>query len=167
MIDSYPIELLFPIRQGRSEQQIGKKNKDKGRWSVGIKLCWLLNTYGRVVGWTGETMNQADQVFHPLIEDFVEDRLVMSDCGFRCAKGLPTNLKLCVKGTYNERMMVETAFSLLTVICQAKKLYQRRAAYLEAHLGYLAAMFNTCLALFHQFHPDSLPFTMSIAEFSL
>jgi hypothetical protein len=22
---------------------VGKKGKDKGRWSVGIKLCWLLN----------------------------------------------------------------------------------------------------------------------------
>ena len=42
VIDSYPIELLFPIRQGRSPQQVGKKGKDKGRWTVGIKLCWLL-----------------------------------------------------------------------------------------------------------------------------
>jgi hypothetical protein len=31
VIDSYPIELLFPIRQGRSPQQVGKKGKDKGR----------------------------------------------------------------------------------------------------------------------------------------
>ena len=28
VIDSFPIELLFPIRQGRSAQQIGTKNKD-------------------------------------------------------------------------------------------------------------------------------------------
>lgn len=33
--DSYPIELIFPIREGRSEQQLGKKNKDKGHWSIG------------------------------------------------------------------------------------------------------------------------------------
>ncbi|GHO71758.1 hypothetical protein KSC_106500 [Ktedonobacter sp. SOSP1-52] len=31
VIDSYPIELLFPIREGRSAQQVGKKSKDKGR----------------------------------------------------------------------------------------------------------------------------------------
>jgi hypothetical protein len=43
VIDSYPIELLFPIREGRSSQQVGKKGKDKGRWTIGIKLCWLLN----------------------------------------------------------------------------------------------------------------------------
>ena len=39
VIDSYPIELLFSIRHGRSPRQVGKKGKDKGRWSVGIKLC--------------------------------------------------------------------------------------------------------------------------------
>ena len=30
VIDSYPIELLFQIRQGRSPQQVGKKGKEKG-----------------------------------------------------------------------------------------------------------------------------------------
>ena len=39
VVDSYPIELLFPIRQGRSERQVGKKGRDKGRWSIGIKFC--------------------------------------------------------------------------------------------------------------------------------
>ena len=34
VIDTYPIELLFPIREGRSKQQVGKKNKDKGRMLV-------------------------------------------------------------------------------------------------------------------------------------
>jgi hypothetical protein len=57
VIDSYPIELIFPIRQGRSEQQVGKKGKDKGRWSVGIKFCWLINDEGRVVGWDWSGMN--------------------------------------------------------------------------------------------------------------
>ncbi len=48
VIDTYPIELLFPIREGRSQHQIGKKGRDKGRWSVGVKLCWLLDDHGRV-----------------------------------------------------------------------------------------------------------------------
>ncbi len=30
VVDSFPIELLFPIREGRSKQQIGKKSRDKG-----------------------------------------------------------------------------------------------------------------------------------------
>jgi hypothetical protein len=65
VIDSYPIELLFPIRQGRSEQQIRKMGRDKGRWSIGIKLCWLLNDVCRVVNWEWETMNVYDKYFHP------------------------------------------------------------------------------------------------------
>jgi hypothetical protein len=51
VLDSYPIELIFPIRQGRSPKQVGKKGRDKGRWSVGIKFCWLLNDFCRVVAW--------------------------------------------------------------------------------------------------------------------
>ena len=65
VIDSYPIELLFPIRQGRSKQQVGKKGRDKGRWSIGIKLCWLLNDVCRVVNWDWSTMNVYDKHFHP------------------------------------------------------------------------------------------------------
>jgi hypothetical protein len=42
VIDSYPIELLFPIRAGRSHQQIGKKGKDKGRATSGHQT--LLDT---------------------------------------------------------------------------------------------------------------------------
>jgi hypothetical protein len=33
--------------------------------------------------------------------------------------------------------------------------------------AYVAAMFNTLYALFHQLHPDESPLKMSMAEFSL
>ena len=165
--DSYPIELIFPIREGRSKRQIGKKNKDKGRWSIGIKMCWIINTYGRVVGWKWTTMNRPDQYFNPLIELLNEESIVLSDLGFRCADGIPNNLMLCAKGTWNDRMVVETVFSLLTVICNAKRMFRRVTRHIDAHLAYLAAMFNACLALFHQLHPDADPFKLSIAEFSL
>ena len=49
VIDSYPIELIFPIRQARRPQQVGIKGRDKGRWSVGIKFGWLLNDFCQVV----------------------------------------------------------------------------------------------------------------------
>ena len=68
VIDTYPIELLFSIREGRSKQQIGKKRRDKGRWSIGVKLCWLLNKYGQVVGWDWNTMNVHDQQFSQLLK---------------------------------------------------------------------------------------------------
>jgi len=165
--DSYPIELIFPIREGRSEQQVGKKNKDKGRWSIGIKLCWLVNTYGRVVGWQWATMNRPDQDFHSLIEAHDAEAIVLADLGFRCKDGIPANLKLCPKGTWNDRMVIETIFSMLTVICKAKKMHHRLQPYLEARLAYMAAMFNVLLDLFHLVHPDADPYQLSIAEFSL
>lgn len=165
--DSYPIELIFPIRQGRSQQQVGKKNKDKGRWSIGVKLCWLVNTFGQVVGWQWATMNRPDQDFHPLIEAQQDQSIVLADLGFRCKDGIPANLKLCRKGTWNDRMVIETIFSMLTVICKAKKMHHRVQAYLEARLAYTAAMFNVLLTLFHYLHPDADPYQLSIAEFSL
>jgi len=167
IIDSYPIELLFPIRQGRSDKKVGKKGRDKGRWSVGIKFCWLLNELGQVVGWDWAEMNEHDQTFHALIECFDGQTIVLSDLGFRAANGVPGNLKLCAKGTWNERMMVETALSMVTVVCELKRIRHRLASYIEARLAFVTAMFNVLLTLFHKLHPHADPFQMSIAEFSL
>ena len=92
---------------------------------------------------------------------------MLADWGFRCADGVPENVKLCKKGTWNDRMSIESAWSMVTVVCQAKKIYHRTEDYIETRLAYLAAMFNVCLRLFHRLHPDDSPFKMSIAEFSL
>ena len=166
VVDSFPVELLFPIRAGRSPHQLGKKSRDKGRWSIGIKVCWVLNRLGQVVGWHWLTMNRSDQDFLPLVTLLAEDGIVLADLGFRCKAGEPDNLKLCVKGTWNDRMMIETTFSLLTVVCQAKKMFHRTVAHLEARLAYTAAMFNVLTRLARQLHPDHA-FKLSIAEFSL
>ena len=165
--DSFPIELLFPIREGRSEQQIGGKSKDKGRWSIGIKLLWIINDVGRVVGWKWLPMNTHDQHFNDEIEKLDGKTITLSDLGFRCAEGIPDNLKLCEKNSWNERMLIETAFSLLTGVCNMKKIFHRVAEYIEARLAYTAAMFNILLDLYHKLHPDEPAHKMSIAEFSL
>jgi hypothetical protein len=49
VIDAYGVELIHPIREGRSPAQIGKKGTSNHRWIVGGKLCLLLNQYGLVV----------------------------------------------------------------------------------------------------------------------
>lgn len=174
VIDSYPIELLFPIRQGRSEQQVGKKGRDKGRWSIGVKFCWLLNDLGEVVGWDWAGMNAHDQTFHPLIECFDGQTVMLSDLGFRAAEGIPENLKLCAKGSWNERkvpcetgMVVETALSMVTVVYDLKRIRHRLTAYIEARLAFVTAILNVLLRLFHKLHPQADRFQMSIAEFSL
>jgi hypothetical protein len=167
VIDSYPIELIFPIRQGRSPQQIGQKGRDKGRWSVGIKLCWLLNSFSRVVRWDWATMNVNDKRFNPLVKPLIGETIVLADYGFRDQDGIPENMKICKKGTWNERMGVETALSLVTVICDLKRIRHRLADYIQARLSYVSAMFNVLLDLHLAVHPDTDPFQISIAEFSL
>jgi hypothetical protein len=165
-IDSFPIELLFPLREGRSKRQLGKQNRDQGRGSIGIKLGWILNPLGQGVGWHWLTLNCPDQDFRPLVTWLQADGLVLSDRGFRCQHGPPDHLQRCFKRTWHDRRMIETPFSLLTVICQPKKRFQRTAAHLEARLAYPAALFNVVLHRFRQLHSDD-PFKLSIAEFSL
>jgi hypothetical protein len=167
VIDSYPIELIFPIREGRSKQQVGKKGKDKGRWSIGIKLCWLLNDFCRVVDWDWATMNVSDKHFNPLVEPLIGQTIVLADYGFRNKDGTPDNMKICKKGTWNERMCIETALSLVTVVCDLKRIRHRLVEYIQARLAYVSAMFNVLLNLFHFIHPGADPYQMSIAEFSL
>ena len=48
--------------------------------------------------------------------------------------GIPDNLEVS-KGTWNDRMLVETAFSLLTVVCQGKKMFHRDSGSLGSALG--------------------------------
>jgi hypothetical protein len=76
------------------------------------------------------------------------------------------NLKLCVKGTWNDRMTIETCISLLTVICQAKHMFHRTEAHLDARFAYSAAVFNVLTGLDRQLRPDHA-FTLSNAEFTL
>jgi hypothetical protein len=42
VIDTYGIELIHPIREGRSPQQIGRTGLSHHRWIVGGKLCLLI-----------------------------------------------------------------------------------------------------------------------------
>jgi hypothetical protein len=43
----------------------------------------------------------------------------------------------------------------------------RTAHHLQARLAYTAAMFNVCVALWHQLNPFADPFKISIRDFSL
>src|SRR5438874_13822196 len=99
------------MREGRSPQQIGRKGLSNHRWIVGGTLCLLLNQYGLVVGWDCGTANVADNTFQWLIRQ-VEGRMsVLSDTGFNAAEGDPTNLKLCPRGEWGERILVVTVLS--------------------------------------------------------
>jgi hypothetical protein len=49
VIDPSGIELIHPMREGRSPQQIGRTDVSNHRWIVGGKLCLVLNQWGLVV----------------------------------------------------------------------------------------------------------------------
>lgn len=144
--DSFGIELLHPKREGRSAKQIGKKGKSNWRWIIGAKLGLLCNGQGQVVDWQCDTANVYDAAFHPLLDKVGEQMIVLCDRGFYSRKGNPPNLKVCKRGTWNERMTVETVFSLFTGVLHLKKLAHRSWPGLQTRLAYAVAAFNLCIA---------------------
>src|SRR6266487_3622256 len=142
VIDTYGIELIHPMREGRSPQQIGRKGLSNHRWMVGGKLCLLLNQYGLVVAWACATANVADNTFQWLIRQFEERMIVLSDTGFHAAEGDPSNLKLCQRGEWEDRLLVETVLSMLTLVCHFKKGMHRVGEYFQARLAFTLAMFK-------------------------
>src|SRR5436305_1818544 len=185
VIDTYGIELIHPMREGRSPQQIGRKGLShpmregrspqqigrKGlsnhRWIVGGKLCLLLNQWGLVVAWACATANVADNTFQGLIRQFEEQMVVLSDTAFHAAEGDPSNLTLCQRGEWEDRILVETVLSMLTLICHFKKVMHRVWDYFQARLAFTMAAFNL-LVQWHGLLPNASGFVpLSIAEFSL
>jgi hypothetical protein len=167
VIDTYGIELLHPWRYGRSARQVGKKGFSNHRWIVGLKLCWLINCRGEVVAWDWNTANTADQRFAPVAAPFAEGTITLADLGF-AAVDRPPNLKLCARGEWNERMLIETVLSLVHRVCRLKYLWHRTRPYLQMHLAYVAALFNALLALNQQLEPapEALPWP-HIAQYTL
>jgi hypothetical protein len=167
VIDSYGIELIHPIREGRSEEQIGKKGISNHRWIVGGKLCLLLNKFGLVVDWDFGPANQYDGEFQHLITKVVDEMIVFADTHFHNKVGDPPNLKICPRGTWNDRMVIETVLSMLTVISNFKKIFHQTWAQFQARLAYTMAGFNI-FASWDGLLPDEDGFVpLSIAQFSL
>lgn len=168
VIDSYGIELIHPRREGRSPKQIGKKGLSNKRWIVGGKLCLLLNHLGLIVDWDVDTANVHDgSAFQHMVDDVADQMVVCADEGFKKKDWFPTNLKVCPRGTWNDRMIVETVLSMLTVVCHFKKVGHRVWTYFKSRVGYTMALFNI-LVQWYGLHPDEDGFVpLSIADFSL
>ena len=167
VVDTYGIELIHPVREGRSPEQIGKKGKSNHRWIVGGKLCLVLNNLGLVTAWDCDTANVHDSRFRHVIERFEDRMVVLGDTGFHSADGDPPNFKLCRRGEWNERMKVETVLSMLTFVCHIKNMHHRVWDYFKSHLGYLMAAFNI-MAQWDGLKPDPQGVVrLSIARFIL
>ncbi|MCA1553527.1 MAG: transposase [Chloroflexi bacterium] len=165
--DSYGIELLHPMREGRSEQQIGKKGLSNRRWIVGGKLGFVVNQLGLVCAWDAQTANVYDATFQPIVRQFEESMIVLADTHFHAKVGDPSNLKICQHKTWGVRMVIETILSMLTTICHFKKVAHRVWTYFQARLAFTMALFNL-LVQWDGLHPDAHGFVhLSIAKFSL
>lgn len=121
-----------------------------------------------MVHWIRGTQHLHDQNFAVLAKAVEREMPVLADQGFHAAEGDPPNLKLCRRGQWNERMLVETVLSMLTTASRLKHLHHRVADYVHARLAFTVALFNL-LVQWHDLSPD--PETgfvpLSIAEFSL
>lgn len=160
-------ELIHPIREGRTPHQIGKKGLSNHRWIVGTKLCLLLNQDGLVVAWACATANVHDTTCQPLVKQFEEQMIVLSDTGFDATTGDASNLKICPRGTWNVRMVVETVLSMLTLCNHFKRVMHRVWAYFEMRLSYTMAMFNVLVQWYGLQADENGIIHLSIAEFSL
>jgi len=161
VVDTYGIQTLHPWRYRRSPRQLGVKGWSNHRWIVGVKLCWLLNCRGEVVAWSWGGASTHDRRFLPLVSQLDGQTITLADQGF-AAGPVPANVKICRRGQWNERMLVETALSLVHRVCGLNYLWHRATRYAEAHLAYVAALFNALLNL--DGTPDG---RLAIARYSL
>jgi hypothetical protein len=113
------------MREGRSPAQMGKKGQSNHRWIVGGKLCCILNQWGVICAWDCATANVHDTHFQPRIARFDGEMIVLTDTGFHAQTGDPANMKVCPRGTWNTRMLVETVLSMLTTVFHSKKMGHR------------------------------------------
>ena len=165
--DTFGIELRHPWREDRADQQIGGKGLSNHRWIVGANLAYVVNQYGLIVAWDYAAANVPDNAFRDVNADVQEEMVVLTDTAFHAARGDPPNQKVCKRGTWHGRMVVETVLAMLTTVCHLKKLSHRTWAGIRARLAYTMAIFNILVQW------DGLPtdadgnIHLSIAQFSL
>jgi len=187
--DTYGIELIHPIREGRSPRQIGRKGLSNRRWIEGVKLALVVNQWGLAVGWDSDTANHKDNIFRPLVAQYEEEMVVLTDTGFHTTPkkgGDPLNMKVCQPDTWNERMVIEDVFAMLTTVCHLKKIGHRvwayvrarllrastsltceHVSYVRARLAFVVAAFNL-LTQWNGLQPDEAGVVhLSIAQFTL
>lgn len=93
--------------------------------------------------------------------------IILSDMAFHTAAGDPHNLKLCRRGEWEDRILVETVLSMLTLVCHFKKVMHRVWTSFHARLAFTMAACNV-LVQWYGLVPTASGFVpLSIAEFSL
>jgi len=92
--------------------------------------------------------------------------IVFTDTGFHAKTGDPATMKVCPRGTWNTRMLVETVVAMLTTVFYSKKVAHRVWAYFRARVAWTMAAFNL-LARWGMEIDEHEMVRLSIAAFSL
>lgn len=160
ILDSFGVEVIHPIREGRSKQSqvVSKKGKSNKRWIVGRKINVSINGELEITDYQEAPDNVCDNTFDEYFERKEEElqephtgHIYLTDMGYRRQEkcgGTPENFKICQKGTWNhERMWVERLFSLWTRICHMKHSFHRSVSGFQAKTAYLVALTNIVFRL--------------------
>lgn len=140
--DSVICEAIHPIREGRGTPWVGK-GKSKGRWMVGIKVVVVVSPQGDILAWELDTANIHDKHFAWIVEEFTVK--VLTDSGFHAQEGDPDNLKICKRGEQNERMVVESVFSLCKRLLGLNNIIAKSLKGFRLAVASIFALFNTLL----------------------
>jgi hypothetical protein len=174
--DSFGVEMINTLRLGRSTRQIGRRGKCARRWIAGVKLGLVVNCRGEVCAWDADQAMAYDaDAFGHLIGRFTDRMIVLADSNFHKSPFHradyeqdpdPPNLKLCPRGKWEERRLIETVLSMISGgngsgVCALKRVTERCWANLMAHLGAAVAAFNVLIGWFPG-EPQ-----LAIARFSL
>jgi hypothetical protein len=62
-----------------------------------------------------------DTAFHCVLKNVEDEMIVLADSGFKAKKGNPINLKICKRGKWNERMLIEIVNSFFTTVLKLKE----------------------------------------------
>ena len=134
---------------------------------MGGKLCVVLNKLGLVAGWNCATANVHGATFQPLLAHYDGQMIILTDTGFHRTQGDPANVKICRRGNRNVRMIVETVFSMMSVVWGTNTMHHRTWDGFEARLAYTMAAFNI-LTRWHGLQPDRQGRVhLSTAQFTL
>lgn len=119
------------------------------------------------VAWDCDWARASDEDFRTLITRSAEELVVLADSAFHGKTGDPRNVRVCPRGAWNARMLIETVLSMLTAVCHLKRLAHRQADYFRAHKAFVIGAFNL-LVQRDGLTPDAHEMVhLSIAEFSL
>jgi hypothetical protein len=154
------------MREGRSPAQMATKGQRNPRWIVGSTWCFILNQWRVICAWDGATAHVHDMHVHPLIAQCANTMIVLTDTGFHAKTGEPSNMKVCPRGTWNTRRLVETVLAMLTTVCHSKQVGHRVWAYFRARVAWTMAACNLVARWGREIDDENMV-RLSIAEFSL